>query len=169
MTLFGGVAIAFVFAFFVDNLEIENRIEQAWLVGIRWSVVPSLIFGIIVIWGCRRSKRFKHLPVWHSVEILGMALLFCVLLSGGIVTIFNAYIGPSETVILEGTVVRESTHSRQGSIMIVDERGKILTLLSDPKSDRLKKGERYSTVALRGSLGFLFKWRFSKRSPDERQ
>ena len=158
---YGSVVLCFLFSFFVTNLEIEGWAERAALLGFKWTILPFIVIGALVIWGCRKSGFFVQTPLRFYTEII-LSVFVLSAMSGLIATFINAYLGRSESIVLEGKVIRESNHDvRRATIEIVDDGGKRRELIvSDKQINDLKVGARYVRPVKKGSLGLLFVWRF---------
>ena len=159
---YGIVAISFCFAFFVDNIEIKDWAEQAALIGIKWTILPFIVFGTSVAWGWRNSN-YSIKDRWNYYGGIIVSIIVLCVMSGSIVTFINAYFGKSESVVLEGKVLRESTRDyKRPNIVVIDDQGVKWTLIGDKQSNRLKVGDQYIRSVKRGSLGLLYVGRFSE-------
>jgi len=159
---YGIVAISFCFAFFVDNIEIEDWAERAALIGIKWTSLPFIVFGTFVAWGWRNSD-YSIKDRWNYYGVITISIVVLCAMSGSIVTFINAYVGKSEPVVLQGKVIRESTRDyKRPNIVVIDDQGVKWMLISDKQSNRLKVGDRYKIGETRQSWSALCRAVFGK-------
>jgi hypothetical protein len=163
LTAYGTVAVSFFFAFFVDNVEIDGWAEKAALIGIQWTILPFIASGAFVAWGWRNSDYSVRGRWNYYVAIIISIIVLCVM-SGLTVTFINTFIGKSESIVIQGRVVRESTRDyRRPQIVIINDQGTKWTLITDKQGNQLKVGDLYKRSVKRGSLGLLYIWRFSQQ------